>query len=128
MTTFDAGSWLFIAVIVIFKIIVSARNADAGHTNSWLQTHGLTFDVNMKHCVSSWVVVSVVVSTLLAAQFWAFFRLRQFQSDMIKAAGGRFPDEQWTFGQIVAVVVFLPVATEVLFSVEQGKVETGSEQ
>jgi magnesium-transporting ATPase (P-type) len=115
MTTFGAGSWLFIAAIVIFKIIVSATKTGAGQEHNWLKTHGLTFDKNLKHRVCSWVVVCVVVFTLLATQFWAFFRLRQFQSEMIEAAGGKFPDEQWTFGQIVAVVVFLPVAIEVLF-------------
>jgi len=34
---------------------------------------------------------------------------------MIRAAGGSFPDGQWTFGQIVATVVFVPVAAEVMF-------------
>jgi hypothetical protein len=48
------------------------------------------------------------------AQLWTFFRLRRFQSDMTEAAGGKFPDAQWSFGQIVAVSVFFPVAVEVL--------------
>lgn len=115
MTAFGAGSWLFIAVIVIYKIVVSATNEDARFKSRHMKACGLTFDANEKHQVIIWVVVCVVVFTFLAEQFWAFFCLRQFQSDMVKAAGGKFPDGQWTFGQIVAVVVFLPVATEVLF-------------
>lgn len=35
---------------------------------------------------------------------------------MVRAAGGDFPDERWTFGQIVAVIVYVPVFVEVVFS------------
>jgi hypothetical protein len=59
--------------------------------------------------------IEAMVAIALTVQFWAFFRLRQLQSAMIQAAGGSFPDGQWTFGQIVATVVFVPVAVEVVF-------------
>jgi hypothetical protein len=35
---------------------------------------------------------------------------------MTRAAGGDFPDEQWTFGQIVAVTVYIPVFVEIVFT------------
>jgi hypothetical protein len=60
-------------------------------------------------------LVCIVVSIALVVQFWALFRFRQLQRDMIEAAGGDFSDEQWTFGQIVAVAVFVPVLAEVMF-------------
>jgi hypothetical protein len=56
-----------------------------------------------------------IVFAVLVVQFWAFFRLRQFQADMTKAAGDDFSDGQFSFGQIVAVVLFAPVLVEVLF-------------
>jgi hypothetical protein len=61
------------------------------------------------------LATEIVLAIALIIQFWAFFRLRQLQSDMTQAAGGSFPDGQWTFGQIVATVVFIPVAVEITF-------------
>jgi hypothetical protein len=34
---------------------------------------------------------------------------------MTQVVGGNFSDGQWTFGQIVATVVFIPVAAELMF-------------
>lgn len=58
----------------------------------------------------------VVVFVLLVVHFWAFLRLRRLQRDTTQAAGGDFPDEQWTFGQIVAVTVYVPVFVEIAFT------------
>lgn len=60
-------------------------------------------------------LVEFIITITLVIQFWAFFRMRDVQSVMVGATGESFSDGQWTFGQIVAVLVFVPVAVEVVF-------------
>lgn len=115
MTAFGVASWLFVTIIAIYKVILSAIKDTHEQQWNWLKTHNLTFGDETIWSTRIWSIVYILVLMFLAAQFWAFFRLRRFQSDMIEAAGGKFPDGQWTFGQIVAVVVFIPVFVEVLF-------------
>jgi hypothetical protein len=115
MTAFGIMSWLIVTIVVIYKIILSAMKGQYDRQLEWLQKHALTFDRDTRWSLESWLSICLIVFGLLVAQFWTFFRLRRFQSDMTEAAGGKFPDGQWTFGQIVAVAVFFPVLVEVLF-------------
>lgn len=115
MTAFGIVSWLLIALIVIHKIVLSALKAKHQRQFMWLKSHGFTSDGNKFQIVPFRLILCATIYMVLIVQFWSFFRLRQFQSSMTEAAGGKFPDGQWTFGQIVAVVVFLPVAAEALY-------------
>jgi hypothetical protein len=115
MTAFGIASWLFITIIAIYKVILSVMKDSHERQWNWLNKHNLTFDDDTVRSTQIWLILCILALIFLAAQFWAFFRLRHFQSGMIKAVGGSFPDGQWTFGQIVAVVVFIPVIVEVLF-------------
>jgi hypothetical protein len=115
MTASGITSWLIVTIVVIYKIILSAMKGQYERQLEWLQKHALTFDQDAGWSLELWLSICLIVSGLLAAQFWTFFRLRRFQSDMTEAVGGKFPDEQWTFGQIVAVAEFFSVVVEVLF-------------
>ena len=112
-TAFGILSYLLLSIVVISKILSSALE-DKDHKQNWLTKCYSAFGGG----IIGWYTrlgIDVVVVIALVVQFWAFFRLRQLQSVMIRAAGGSFPDGQWTFGQIVAIVVFVPVAAEVMF-------------
>ncbi|KAF2824866.1 hypothetical protein CC86DRAFT_383633 [Ophiobolus disseminans] len=114
VTACGITSYLLVSVIAIGKI---ANTLLEGSSYRWLKWFSRV-ETSMS---SVWHVrlhrlVSAFVFFLLAVQFWAFFRLRQLQKDMVRAAGGEFSDEQWTFGQIVAVVVYIPVLVEVTFA------------
>ncbi|KAL8688388.1 MAG: hypothetical protein Q9218_005688 [Villophora microphyllina] len=50
------------------------------------------------------------------SQVWTILRLRQFQSGIAQNAGNVDYDSQWTFGQIAAITVFMPVVVECWFS------------
>jgi hypothetical protein len=115
MTAFGIASWLFLTILVIYKIVLSTMKDQYERQLRWLRGNHLTFDTDTKPSLSVWLSICLIVYGLLIAQLWTFFRLRRFQSDMTEAAGGKFPDGQWGFGQIVAVAVFFPVAVEVLF-------------
>jgi hypothetical protein len=118
MTAFGIASWLLLTILVIYKIVLSAMKDQYERQLRWLRRNHLTFDTDTKPSLSVWLSICLTVYGLLMAQLWTlwtFFRLRRFQSDMTEAASGKFPDGQWSFGQIVAVAVFFPVAVEVLF-------------
>jgi len=50
-----------------------------------------------------------IVAVLEASQLWAYFLMQRQQYQMTQAEGVSYLDEQWAFGQVVAVVVFTPV-------------------
>jgi predicted small integral membrane protein len=113
ITAFGIISYLLMSIVVISKIIFSALDNGDG-TQKWLVECRTIFSGNTVSYHARLCIEAVVAITLII-QFWAFFRLRQLQSNMTQAAGGSFPDGQWTFGQIVATVVFIPVAAELMF-------------
>ena len=112
-TAFGILSYLLLSIVVISKIFSSTLE-DMDHKQTWLTKCCSTFNGGIIGLYAK-LGIDVVVAIALVVQFWAFFRLRQLQSVMIRAAGGSFPDGQWTFGQIVATAVFVPVAAEVMF-------------
>jgi len=115
MTAFGTIGWLLTTIVVIYKIILSAIKGGYERQWAWFKRRNLTFESETPLMLRSWLCLCVLVFVLLVVQFWAFFRLRRFQADMTEAAGGDFSDGQFTFGQIVAVVLFAPVLVEVLF-------------
>lgn len=59
-----------------------------------------------------WFVI-FVVPLLTIPQLWGVLRLRGIQKGLANATGNVYVDNQWTFGQVVAVMIFIPVFTEV---------------
>jgi hypothetical protein len=46
---------------------------------------------------------------------WRVFRIRNAQEAFTSAIGIEYTDNQWTFGQVVAVVIFAPDIVEVAY-------------
>jgi hypothetical protein len=107
-------SYLLVSVLVIGKILASILDGSEHPSLARLRKLDMSarsvWSTRMHHGLSSFIFA------LLAVHFWAFFRLRQVQKHMNEVAGGDFPDGRWTFGQIVAVTVFVPVFVEAVFS------------
>lgn len=62
-----------------------------------------------------YLAISLLVIVLLLSipQFWGILRLRGIQQELSNATSNIYADNQWTFGQVVAVMLFAPVFTEV---------------
>jgi hypothetical protein len=58
----------------------------------------------------------VLIPILTIPQFWGVIRLRGVQKALAKSTNNPYTDNQWTFGQVVAVMIFAPVFTEVGYS------------
>ena len=61
-------------------------------------------------------ILIVCVPLLSIGLIWSYFRLQSFQTHITHALGTENADSEWGFGQVVAVIVFLPVIVEALFS------------
>jgi hypothetical protein len=64
--------------------------------------------------MTAWILF-VVVAVLEVSQIWAYFLMQRQQYQMTQVEGVPYLDEKWTFGQVVAVVVFAPVLLEALY-------------
>ncbi|KAL2268947.1 hypothetical protein VTJ83DRAFT_3793 [Remersonia thermophila] len=58
--------------------------------------------------------VLAVPMCLAAPLLWGFWRLRTFQMQLTRATGESYEGDDWGFGQIMAVTVFVPVLVEVV--------------
>ena len=65
------------------------------------------------------IMLSIVLPIFAVSQIWTILRLRHFQKQISKNTGNVDSDDQWTFGQIIAVTVFIPVVVECWFSWQQ---------
>lgn len=57
----------------------------------------------------------VLVPLLTIPEIWGVFRIRNVQEALTNTTGIEYTDNQWTFGQVVAVVIFAPVIVEVAY-------------
>ncbi|KAM7183607.1 hypothetical protein V8F33_013482 [Rhypophila sp. PSN 637] len=66
---------------------------------------------------SSWarVLLVFVAFCLTVPLLWGFFRLRDIQTSLALAVGGNYEGNDWGFGQVMAIAIFFPVLTEMLF-------------
>lgn len=64
------------------------------------------------------VRVSCVLAPLALScpLLWAIFRLRIIQKQLDTRSGSSYANNTWGFGQVVGIVIFLPVIPEVLFT------------
>jgi hypothetical protein len=110
ITVCSIASYMLVSIVVVGRILGTITEDYKWQWLTWVKRKYSTW-------ATRWYAgMCVLVFVLLSLQFWGFFRLRSYQKDITTAAGGDFPDEQWTFGQIVAVIVYMPVLVEVAFT------------
>lgn len=61
------------------------------------------------------ILFLVLLPVFAISQIWTILRLRYFQAGISKITGNEYFDYQWSFGQIAAVTVFVPVLVECCF-------------
>lgn len=52
---------------------------------------------------------------LTAPLFWGFWRLRSIEKQLAETTVGHYTGNDWGFGQVMAVTIFVPVVVEMLF-------------
>ncbi|KAH7123633.1 hypothetical protein B0J11DRAFT_506699 [Dendryphion nanum] len=115
-------SWLFVTVMLVYKVILLGMENTHQEQWMWLKRKNLTLETETMTESRMWMSLCTITIILLASQIWSFFRLRKLQRDMTKNIGGDYTDEQWTFGQIVSVIVFVPVFVETFHLIRYKKI------
>lgn len=59
-----------------------------------------------------WMVVLLGPLLLSIPLLWAIFRMRGIQRELAKVTGSTYVDNDWSFGQVVSIVMFAPVVVE----------------
>ncbi|EKJ70973.1 hypothetical protein FPSE_08832 [Fusarium pseudograminearum CS3096] len=84
---------------------------------------GLEAEPSWRERVNRWfsdrpfvaVVPLFVVVGLSVPLLWVIFTLRKVQEDMSENMGQEYAGNEWGFGQIVSIVLFIPVAVEMAY-------------
>ncbi len=74
-----------------------------------------------------YVLLAVPVG-LAAPLLWGFWRIRTLQRQLATATGRYYEGNDWGFGQVMAITIFVPVGAEMIFAAIRGrpaKVENG---
>ncbi|KAG9235323.1 hypothetical protein BJ875DRAFT_276889 [Amylocarpus encephaloides] len=102
-------------------LIVSGLHSDSGEKfkNKCSRfTPGKRWDVHLT------LGAYFVLFYLTIPQFWAVFRLRDIQKALSERTNNAYTDDQWNFGQVVAVMIFAPVFTEVGLYLISGNIDS----
>lgn len=60
-------------------------------------------------------VVLVLIPLLTIPEIWGVLRIRSVQQALSNSLGSGYTDNEWTFGQVVAVVIFAPVIVDMAY-------------
>ena len=109
-----AGSlWVF--VLVLTKVIWHAMQRQHEQSRLVQYIRG-RWSKRISQNASLSIVLFITLPTIAVSQIWIIFRMRNFQQQVSKASGNYDSDGDWTFGQIAAVTVFVPVLVECWFT------------
>jgi hypothetical protein len=112
LNAFGIGGSIFLSSVILGKFFFCLPNQ--GPSTKERSERSLVFKIFHSKNISSLFVFGVFVFGV--PQIWAIFRLRDFQQSIAGTILDVFVDNQWTFGQVVAVVLFTPVLVEFLYS------------
>lgn len=109
---FALGGSLFVSIAVVGAIgwAILERSDE-----SWFRIfHGAS--IERSFCTGkakSFLILFVLLWSI--PQLWAIGRFRSMQQALASSIGSSDSDNRWSFGQVVAVTVFLPVLVELVF-------------
>ena len=115
MNFFSVVGSLFICLLAAAKIIWPAITRQHGKSRivRYFQDRWLKIP-----SVQHWALIALfmAVPTLAISQLWTASRLRSYQKQISQVSGNQDSDGQWTFGQVAAVTIFVPVVVECWFA------------
>lgn len=115
MNFFGVMGSLFVSLFVVIKLVFHALQRQ--HPGSTLLTfiRQRCFKVGTQDFPLS-SALFLILPLIGIAQIWTVLRLRQFQQQVSNASENLDLDGQWTFGQVAATIIFVPVLIECCFT------------
>ena len=115
MDFFSVAGSVFVCLLALTKIIWLAIQRH--HKDSRVVQQARKFwSKNSVRLSRLSIALFITIPVIAVSQLWTVFRLRRFQQQIAQNAGNYDSDSQWTFGQIVAVTIFVPVVVECCFA------------
>ena len=114
MDVFSVAGSLFVCSLGLGKVIWLAIKKHHGESRFVQYFHNK--NSKWMHSTQLALALFVPVPLIAVSQLWTVFRLRRFQEQVSANSGNVDLDAQWTFGQIVAVTIFVPVLVECWFT------------
>ncbi|KAL2039666.1 hypothetical protein N7G274_007525 [Stereocaulon virgatum] len=115
MDVFSVVGSLFVCLLGLAKVVWLAIQRQ--HVDSRLFRYIRERRLNGRSFESrSSITLFIAIPIIAVSQLWTVFRLRTFQEQVSQTSGNQDTDGQWTFGQIVAVTIFVPVLVECWFT------------
>ena len=114
MDVFSVAGSLFVCSVSLAKVIWLAVKKHHGQSRFVQYFNNRSF--KWRNSTQLALALFVPVPIIAVSQLWTIFRLRRFQEQVSANSDNVDSDTQWTFGQIVAVTIFVPVLVECWFS------------
>lgn len=112
MTAFVMLAYLPLSVFLVARIVWLGVKTNHQHSAAYSRLRTLPAKISLRRVQI--LVLATLLGTALTAigLFWSIFRTQHSQKQLTASYGAEDDDGYWTFGQIVAVTVFAPVAAE----------------
>ncbi|CAD0109157.1 unnamed protein product, partial [Aureobasidium uvarum] len=124
MNAFGIMAPLLTSLFAVSKIVMAGLHRHHDHK---LQRHHDLMKIVQQPLDYLRRLLLVCVPILSIGLIWSYFRLQSFQANITQALSTQNSDSEWGFGQVVSVVVFLPVIVEVFFSWHEQQEEPAGE-
>ncbi|CAD0089181.1 unnamed protein product, partial [Aureobasidium vineae] len=124
MNVFGIMASLLTSLFAISKIVMAGLHRHYDHK---LQRHHDLMNIVQQPLDYLGRISLVCVPLLSIGLTWSYFRLQSFQANITQALSTQDSDSEWGFGQVVSVVVFLPVIVEAFFSWHEQQEESAGE-
>lgn len=117
------GSLCFIFTVLWTFVRLLFREQTIGRYQCIMQNHIVVITRRMLNIFTVtpgfWLLcrISLLIGTLLLSipLLWAIFRLREVQKALATATASVYLDNEWSFGQVVALAVFAPVLFDTVY-------------
>lgn len=125
---FAIGGSIFLSIVLVGTLVwmlLTRRRPDT--VERW--KHSEIFTVNIFGIISTKAARLLMISSIFlwgVPQLWAILRFRAMQQALATSIGSSDQDNSWGFGQIVAVVIFLPVLVELAYVYMNGSPDMDS--
>ena len=115
MKVFSVTGSLFVCLLALCKILWLAVKRQHGRSRLVHYIRGRWLK-GRSHESQLSIAMFIAIPIIAVSQLWTMFRLRTFQEQVSQSSGTQDSDGQWTFGQIAAVTIFVPVLVECWFT------------
>jgi hypothetical protein len=119
-------SWIVVFGLTIAKLLVdiaNGSNPDLAFLHKPLKQLARPLSKSLSKI--PWASWPLLVAIMAITQFWTYLRLHQAQKHVAETSDNSFLDNQWSFGQIVAITVFTPVIVDCLYWIRDDESEDG---